>query len=182
MYEVNLHEVGWKKSMEKFYWTHSSCRPIPYCPTRSLIVWVWFLYLLYEEKLSVIYIYSPTNKQIFVGIVSNWLILDVILQKNYRWTILNGGTIRHGLPISYRPSIPYCPTNKLCKWINMNSACVVWSKSTRSWVQEDMEKVYGTHSRCRPIPYCPKRYLATARLDMTFASVVWRKTIRSVHE
>ena len=69
------------------------------------------------------------------------------------------------------------PVNCVNLWINLNSVCVVWSKSTRSWVQEDMEKVYRSHSRCRPISCCPKRYFGTAWLDMTFASVGWRKTI-----
>ena len=84
--------------------------------------------------------------------------------------------------LSVRPFHIVSPVNCVSLWINMTAACVVWSKSTQSEVQEDMEKVYRAHSRCRPIPYCPKRYLGTACLDMTFASVVWRKTIGIVHE
>ena len=173
-----------QEDMEKVYRVHSRCRPIPYCPKRYLgtACLDMTFHPLYEEKLSVLYMNSPRNKQIFVGNFSYKLIMDVILQ-NYRGTIWNGGTIWYGLPISYCPPVPYCLTSKLCKFvINLTSACVVWSKSTQSEVQEDMEKVYRAHSRCRPIPYCPKRYLGTACLDMTFASVVWRKTIGIVHE
>ena len=77
----------------------------------------WLLHLLYEEKLSVLYMNSPRNKQIFVGIFSYKLIMDVILQ-NYRGTIWNGGTIWCGLPISYCPPVPYCLTSKLCKFVD----------------------------------------------------------------
>ena len=82
----------------------------------------------------------------------------------------------------YRPCHIVPPLNCVSLWINLTSACVVWSNSTQSWVQEDMEKVYRAHSRCRPIPYCPKRYLGNAWLDMTFTSVVCRQTIGIVHE
>ena len=74
-----------------------------------------------------------------------------------------------------RPCHIVLPLNCASLWINLTSACIVWSNSTQSWVQEDMEKVYRAHSRCLPIPYCPKRYLGTACLDMTFSSAVWRK-------
>ena len=67
------------------------------------------------------------------------------------------------------------PVNCVSLWINMTSAYVAWSKSTRSWLQIDMEKVYRAHSRCRPIAYCPKRYFGIAWIDMTFASVEWKK-------
>ena len=156
---------------------HSRCRPIPYCPKRFLgtacldmtfasVVW---------KKISVLYMNSPGNKQIFVGIVSYRLIMDVILQ-NYRRTIWNGGQYGMAYPfLIVRPCHIVPPLNCVSLWINLTSACVVWNNSTQSWVQEDMEKVYRAHSRCLPIPYCPKRYLGTACLDMTFSSAVWRK-------
>ena len=118
---------------------------------------------------------SPGNKQIFVGIFNYRLILDVILQ-NYRRTIWNGGQYGMAYPfLIVRPCHIVPPLNCVSLWINLTSACVVWSNSTQSWVQENMEKVYRAHSRCLPIPYCPKRYLGTACLDMTFSSAVWRK-------
>ena len=118
---------------------------------------------------------SPGNKQIFVGIFSYRLILDVILQ-NYRRTIWNGGQYGMAYPFRIvRPCHIVPPLNCVSLWINLTSACVVWSNSTRSWVQEDMERVFRAHSRCRPIPYFPKRYLGTVCLDMTFSSAVRRK-------
>ena len=126
---INLNSVCvvWSKStwswvqedMEKVYRAHSRCRPISYCPKRYFgTAWLdMTLHLLYAEKPSVLYMNSPRKKQIFVGNFSYKLILDVILQ-NYRRTIWNGGTIRNGLPISYYPPMPYCPTSKLCKFVD----------------------------------------------------------------
>ena len=117
----------------------------------------------------------PRNKQIFVGNFSYKLILDVILQ-NYRRTIWKGGQYGMAYPfLIIRPCHIVQPLNCVSLWINLTSACVLWSNATRSSVQEDMEKVYRAHSWCRHVPYCPNRYLGTAYLDMTFSSAVWRK-------
>ena len=94
-----------------------------------------------------------------------------------------GGQLGMAYPfLIVRPCHIVPPVNCVSLWINLTSAWFVWRKCKRSWVQEDMEKVYRAHSRCRLIPYCPKQYLGTAWLDMTFASAVWRKTIGIVHE
>ena len=108
-----------QEDMEKAYRTLSRCRCIPNCPKQYFgTVWLdMTLHLMYEEKLSVLYMNSPRNKPIFVTIFSYRLNLDVVLQ-NYRRTIWNGGTIRYGLPISYCPPMPYCPTSKLCKFVD----------------------------------------------------------------
>ena len=79
-----------------------------------------------------------------------------------------------------RPCHIVPPVNCVNLWINLTAVWVVWSKSTRNWVQED-KKVNRAHSRSRPTPYCPKRYLGTACLDKTFASVAWTKTLGIVH-
>ena len=137
--------------------------------------WYDFCICCMKKKLSVLYMNSPRKKQIFVGIFSYRLILDVILQ-NYRRTIWNGGQYGMAYPfLIVRPCHIVPPVNCVSLWINLTSACVLWSNSTRSSVQEDMDKVYRAHSRCRHIPYCPKWCLGTACLDMTFSSAVWRK-------
>ena len=124
---------------------------------------------------------SPRSKKIFVGIFSYRLILDVMLQ-NYRRTIWNGGQYGMAYPfLIVRPCHIVPPLNCISLWINKTSAWVVWRKSKRSWVQEDLEKIYKAHSRCRPIPCCAKRYLGTTCLDMTLASVAWTKTLGIVH-
>ena len=119
--------VVWRKSqrsrvqedMEKVYKAHSRCRPIPCCPKGYLgtACLDMTLHLLHEQKPSALHMDIFRNKQIFVGIFSYRLILDVTLQ-NYRQTIWNGGTIRYGLPISYCPPIPYCPTSKLWRFVD----------------------------------------------------------------
>ena len=148
---------------------------------RNRVSWYDFC-ICCMKKISVLYMNSPGKKQIFVGIFSYRLILDVIFP-NYRRTIWNGRQYGMAYPfLIVHPCHIVPPLNCVSLWINLTSACVVWSNSTQSWLQEDMEKVYRAHSRSRPIPYCPKRYLGTACLDKTFASVVWRKTISIVHE
>ena len=157
LYEVNQHEVGYRKIWKRSIGPILDVDPYLIVPSgiSELRGLTRLLHLLYEEKLSVLYMNSPRNKQIFVGNFSYKLIMDVILQNT-------GG--QFGMGGQYGMADPFLivrlfhivsPVNCVSLWINMTAACVVWSKSTQSEVQEDMEKVYRAHSRCRPIPYFP---------------------------
>ena len=174
LYEVNKHEVGYRKIWKRFIGPILDVDPYLIVPSgiSELRVLTWLLHLLYEEKLSVLYMNSTRNKQIFVGNFSYTLIMDVILQ-NYRGTIWNGG--QYGLAYPFLIAHP-ChivpPVNCVSLWINLAATCVEWSKSTRSWAQEDKEKVYRVHSGCRPISYCPNKVWLTHFLILYFFDAI----------
>ena len=131
LYEVNQHEVGYRKIWKRSIGPILDVDPYLIVPSgiSKLRGLIWLLHLLYEEKLSVLYMNSHRNKQIFVGIFSYKLILDVVLQ-NYRRTFWNGGQYGMAYPfLTVRPCHNVPSVNCVSLWINMTSAWVVWRKS-----------------------------------------------------
>ena len=131
LYKVNQHEVGYRKIWKRSIGPILDVDPNLIVPSgiSKLRGLIWLLHLLYEDKLSVLYMNGPRNKQIFVGNFSYSLILDVILQ-NYRRTIWNGGQYGMAYPfLTVRPCHIVPSVNCVSLWINITSAWIEWRKS-----------------------------------------------------